>query len=473
MQDTNKLDITSSYFNSSNGLSNLLISFLSVSRFKTIISDVRSRYSRIDVIKLLIFSKYLNTKSINSIVNSDLHGIINCGKDVYYSIKNNIKINWRVVMLNHAFECIDKLEDVDMNTNTSHQVPCLIVDDSDIPKRGKFIEMIGKIFSHTGHNYKLGFKSLNLIYWTGKTVINLDFSLHVENRKDGNQGLTKKELKQRYSKDRPKDSHGATRLAESITKKTTALIKMVTRSLDKGLKAKYLLVDSWFFNSELVAYISKTSLNLITRPKMNNWKYQHNDIAFTIGQLLNKYKYHKSRKWSRKLQMYYIKIDVIFKDIPMSLYFYKLKKRGSKWQILIGTQKSLHAIKAYELYKNRWSIEVAYKELKQHFQYGKCQARDFSGQIADHTICLVAYNFMSTYKSVNEYQSIGGLFEDIKQNWIRPTVMEEFWKTITGIAEKIAEIFNLTIDEVLEKIIPNQNFFLSFDLNQLNSTTET
>ena len=80
---------------------------------------------------------------------------------------------------------------------------------------------------------------------------------------------------------------------------------------------------------------------------------------------------------------------------------------------------------------------------------------------------------MSTYKSVNEYQSIGGLFEDIKQNWIRPTVMEEFWKTITGIAEKIAEIFNLTIDEVLEKIIPNQNFFLSFDLNQLNSTTET
>lgn len=473
MQDTNKYEITSGYFNSSQSLTNFLISFLNVSHFKNVTSDVRSNYNRIDVIKLLVFSKYLANKSVYSLVNSDLQGIINCGKDVYYSIKNNIKINWRLLMLNHAMDCIGQMEDIDMTTTVSHRVPCLIVDDTDVPKKGKFIEMIGKIFSHTGRNYKLGFKSLNLCYWTGKTIINLDYSLHVEKRKDGNQGLTKKGIKQRYSKDRPNDTHGANRLAESLCKKTTTLIQMVKRSLDKGLEAKYLLVDSWFFNNELVTYISQTSLDLITRPKMNNWKYDHRNSRYTINQLLNKYKNHTDRKWSRKLQMYYIKVDVHFKENEMSLYFYKPKKRGSKWQILIGTQKSLHAIKTYELYRNRWSIEVAYKELKQNFNYGKCQSRDFSGQIADHTICLMAYNFMSIHKCVNDYESIGALFEDIKQNWIRPTIMEGFWKTIITIVEKLVNIFNLNMDEVLEKVISHQNFFDSFDLNRLNSTTET
>ncbi len=200
MQATNNYKITTGYFSSKLGLSNFLSSFLKVGKFAAVYADVRCRFSRKNIIRVLIFSKYLESKSIYNLVHCYLHGVINCSKDVYYKVKNCAKINWRNTLYNQVEECIDKLDPIDMETTVSHKIPCLIADDTDIPKTGKFFEMIGKIFSHTGRNYKMGFKCLNLTYWTGKKSLNLDFSIHVEKRKDGRQGLTKKELKQQYKK---------------------------------------------------------------------------------------------------------------------------------------------------------------------------------------------------------------------------------------------------------------------------------
>lgn len=473
MQVTKHFDLTSGCFTKSSGLENLLATFSKVCNFKGVISDVRALYDRRHIVGLLMFNKFLEKKSVNGIVASDLGRVLNCGKDVYYSFKNNIKTDWRKTMWAHAMDCLSKMGPTDMAPTISHEVPCLIADDTDIPKRGRFIEMIGKIFSHTGHNYKLGFKSLNLSLWTGKTIVHLDHSLHMESRRDGRQGLTKKEIKQRYSKNRPSDSYGAKRISECMAKKTDSLVNMLKRAMRKGVQAKYLLVDSWFFNQALVAYIIGTPLNLITRPKKNNWKYIHNGKSYTIGQLLNKYKRNNKRKWSRKLQMKYIKIDVTFKGHPLALCFYKPKKRGSAWQILITTHKSLAPIKIYEIYQDRWSIEVSYKELKQYFNYGKCQSRDFVGQISDNTICLMAYNFMSMYKCINDYSSMGSLFEHVKEGWVRPTVMEQFWESIVVIVSKISAIFELDRDEVMEKVIYDNSFLNYINLNQVILTTET
>ncbi len=263
MEDTKTFDITSGLFSNPSHLISNLIGFLQGNKFTAIYSDIRAIYSRKDIIRVLIYCEFIDCRSVGHLVLTDLNKMMHCGKDVFYSIKNNFKINWRTALWNQAIDCISKLDAIDMEATVAHQIPCLIVDDTDIPKRGKFIEMIGKIFSHTGHKYNLGFKSLNLSYWTGKTSVHLDFSMHVERRKDGNQGMTKKELKQRYSKDRPQDSHGSQRLAESLSKKTTALTQMISRAIRKGVKARYLLVDSWFFNSNLVSFIIETSIRMI------------------------------------------------------------------------------------------------------------------------------------------------------------------------------------------------------------------
>ena len=327
MQYTNNLQITSGYFASFDKLNTFLRSFLSLCRLQGVVSDLRSVYCRKAIIRLLVLAKFLEYKSVHHLIRSDYCALIKCGKDVYYSVKNNININWRNVLRQQAKECLSYMHPMDFAAKTAHQTPCLIVDDSDIKKCGKLIEMIGKIFSHKLHKYILGFKSLNLVLWTGKTCVNIDFSLHVEKRKDGRQGLTKKEFENRYSRVRKEKSHGEKRIKESLSKKTTLLIQMIKGALKNGIQAPYLLVDSWFFNSELVAFVKQSPLDLISRVKLNNWNYAYEGKTYTIGQLIQKFKKHKKRKWSRKLRMHYVCITVEFKGHILNLHLYKPKKK--------------------------------------------------------------------------------------------------------------------------------------------------
>ena len=95
--------------------------------------------------------------------------------------------------------------------------------------------------------------------------------------------------------------------------------------------------------------------------------------------------------------MYTVTLNVDFKGNDLKLNLYKPRKRGSKWQVLISIHGSLSAIKAYEIYKNRWAIEVAFKEMKQHMKLGKCQSRDFDAQIAYQTTSFMLYNYLSTF----------------------------------------------------------------------------
>lgn len=125
------------------------------------------------------------------------------------------------------------------------------------------------IFSHAKGSYPLGFKNLVLAYWSFKTLLHVDFSTHIEARKDGMQGLSKQEIRKRYSKIRPAGSHGSARIQECLDKKTNSLIAMLKQVLKHPVKAQYLLADLWFFNSQLVKYIKTTSLQLLTRPKLN------------------------------------------------------------------------------------------------------------------------------------------------------------------------------------------------------------
>jgi hypothetical protein len=333
--------------------------------------------------------------------------------------------------------------------------------------------LIGKIFSHITHGYELGFKSLNLAFWSGKHLLHLDFSYHIEKGKRGDQGMKKKELKNRYSKIRDENTPGYKRYQEAIKKKTDSAISMLRRAISKGFKAQYILADSWFFNSTLAKFALQVKIHLISRPKFNNWKYLYNDKFYTIGQLVKKLRYSKSKKWSRQLRLHFITIKVEFKDVELQLFLYKEKKRGTKWQSIITTDKTLSALKAYRIYQNRWAIESGYKELKQHLGYGKSMSRDFVGQIADATHILMAYNMLSHMKAINDHESIGQLFGEISDNWIKPTIMQKFWKVISEALSTLALYLAIPVEDLF-RLVLNENEFIA-NLQKLNYalTTET
>ena len=137
-------------------------------------------------------------------------------------------------------------EDKGEKSTDSHS--CLIVDDTDLPKTGRCVELIGRIWSHVTNRSILGFKGLFMGYYDGKSFFGLDFSLHGEKGKNEKKpyGLSNKQLKARYSKKRKVDSSGFNRKQEYFETKIQSMISMIRCAITKGIRFEYILVDSWF-----------------------------------------------------------------------------------------------------------------------------------------------------------------------------------------------------------------------------------
>jgi hypothetical protein len=106
-----------------------------------------------------------------------------------YRLMNNPAISWRSMLLSFARQF---LRYVRTKGEDNGKEKCFILNDTDIPKTGKTIEGVSRIYNHVKHCFIYGFKSLVLCYWDGKSLISCDFSLHRES-KHKNNGLNAKE----------------------------------------------------------------------------------------------------------------------------------------------------------------------------------------------------------------------------------------------------------------------------------------
>jgi len=61
---------------------------------------------------------------------------------------------------------------------------------------------------------------------------------------------------------------------------------------------------------------------------------------------------------------------------------------------------------------------VFFKETKQHLKLSTCHSRDFDAQIAHVTTCYILYIFLTYFRRMNAYESLGGLFEELLQTVI-------------------------------------------------------
>jgi hypothetical protein len=473
IKDTNFFSEINSLFDTINDVIFSMMADLENVKFdaKIFLPAPQTIFDRNHVIFKLILMRLLQLGTIPNLLSSGLGAVIGCGKDVFYRFLQNENIHWRKLLLKVAKQSIDQIE-ISQDPYHPDSLPCFIIDDTDTPKRGKTIELIGKVFSHSLHKAILGFKSLNLVYWTGKHVVPLDFSFHIEKGKNARrpQNMTKKEIEKRFWKTRKKNSAGAKRYQEATKSKIETCIQMLRRALRAGFEARYILTDSWFFCEKLLRFTAcRPGLDLICMVKKNNWKYEYCGQSWQLGPLLNTLrKTKKNVKYCRQLRFWHITIPVVYKNIPVRVFFIKTKKRG-EWKILISSDKGIGAVQAFKIYQNRWSIEVFYKEAKQYCGYGKSQAQDFDAQIANASLSLMAYSILSHIRAINHYQTLGGVFRDFNHAWISPHLMQRFWKKIYQLLNTIATIFDIPIDDLILKIYarnddPNFNkLLLSLD----------
>jgi hypothetical protein len=471
-KDTIILSEINSFFTSSEKAMETIFSFIRSLTF----SDKRLGFSQANNLKfsnhnklvLLLLFPFFEIKSSWHYADSALYSFLSCGKDIFYRLMNDSLIDWRRLTYSLNMQLIRKVQNNSELDNTNPR--CLIIDDTDLPKTGRQIELIGKIFSHVEHTVNLGFKGLFMGYHDGKSFFSLDFSLHGEKGKNQNKpyGLTPAQTKKRYNKKRQKSSKGNERIEDYFLSKIDSMINMIRLAISKGIRFDYVLTDSWFSCFELVKFIvtRRIGCHFIGMIKMGKTRYNAFDKKLTSKEIVDLLRRKRMTKRSKLLGYYYAETIVDFKGIRVKLFFCKSSKKGN-WNGMMTTNTELTFEQTYKIYSIRWSIEVFFKESKQHLGLGKCQAQDFDAQIAATTLCMLQYNLLSTVKRFNDYETLGELFRATQKDALELTISEKIWLIIIEIATELSEILEIDTEMLMQKLF-SENEKLTKYLNFKN-----
>ncbi len=411
-------------------------------------------YPVADILSVLLLFPFMALATVNSFIFCRFKQLVQAQKDTFFRLKNNEYYHWRrlVYLFAKTFKKLTN-DDPDASPKTPR---CLIVDDTVIPKVGRRIEFIGKVFDHVIKHWVLGFKLLVLAFWDGNSLIPLDFSYHAEKGKNKKYpfGLLKRQLKQRFSKPRHPDAAGYTRAQEVFVDKITNAMALIKRAVKHGFIPDYVLSDSWFSVERLIKIVrqlKKGLIHFLGMVKMDKRRYDYQGHQLNAHELKKKLK-STHMKRAKKLSAYYIEVIVNYSDIgPVKLFFTRFSKR-SKWRLILSTNINLTFHQAIEIYTIRWTIEVMFKECKQLLNLGACQSNDFDAQIADASMSLLVYLMLSFHKKLYSYTTLGALFAEYRDDLIEATVAEKLWQLFLTIQLTIAEIFDIDYTQLMRTI---------------------
>ena len=332
-----------------------------------------------------------------------------------------------------------------------------ILDDTMIEKSGISMEGISRVYDHVAQKCALGYKLLLLAITDTKSTLPLEFSLHAEAGRKKDFGLTKKQLKDRFTKKRSNDDCMKKRADELLKEKPDIAIEMLRRAVKNGYVAKYFLFDKWFFGEDFikkVRSIKDGAIHVITLLRNKTTGFMVNGKRISAKVLIQKQE-RIGFKTCRQYKSHYARIKAEYNGIPVQLFIIRYG-RSSKYEVMVTTDMKLSFKDAFERYQIRWNIEVLFYECKQHLELGRCQSTDLNAQIADCTLAFIGYTVISLHKRFSDYKTFGELFRDIKEGLLELTFIERLLPIIAELLEKIASLFDSTLDDLLERAMADE-----------------
>jgi len=353
-------------------------------------------------------------------------------KDVYYRALKNSKYNWQKMLILSSIAFINKLKSL----QNKKAIKVLILDDTNEDKRGKKIEGVcDNIWSNKDKKTIRGINLLSLNYNDGYTNFMLDFALKFNDKIK----VKLEDFRNQYYY--TSDAHK--RKQEGLETKFTIAINMVKRAVKAGIKADYLLVDSWYSKPIFVQSIKKLGLDVISRitnsPTAWQFSIRDNNKQKTLTGIYRILSKSVSLKFANYNKIKYSYCSKILHHKTAGIVKVVFIKTHNKLIPILSTNTKLTDEKIIEIYKKRWNIEQGYKELREHFSFGKEENRIYEALIARITLSFLTYNITSYINRIDhEPQTIGGLFKDLECELTNLAIsMEIFITILTQISQKI------------------------------------
>ena len=421
-------------------LKNPIIEVLRDINFASILKQSNFKKRDIGVKPYMIILQFLYMFIINKKISTFMkYSNDSYKKDVYYRLLKNGRYNWRKLLLLTSVKLLSKLVHLQNPIDTK----VLIIDDTVEIKRGKYIEGCCKnLWSNKEKRVVKGLNIVSLNYSDSYTDLMLDFSLNYNK----NQIVDFTDTTIHYS------SNAYKRRIEGISGKNIQAINMIKRTLNAGIYADYLLVDSWYAKPNFIQEIKQNGLDVIARVAKSNKIWQFIGNSKTLESLYNQAKQYKCSKLGNYNSIKYTYVSAVATHKTLGKIKIVFIKTKDNLIPIISTNIILSDIEIINTYKKRWNIEQGYKDLREYFQFGKEENRIYEALIARITLSFLAYNLTSYINRINnEPQTLGNLFRDLEcQLETLAISMEIFLKILEQLIQS-AQIVNRNKD--LEQII--------------------
>ena len=185
---------------------------------------------------------------------------------------------------------------------------------------------------------------------------------------------------------------------------------LLDTALSAGLKADYVLFDSWFSNPAQVTAIHSKGMDVIAMiKKSSRLKYSY------CGEQLNIKEIYSRNKKRRGRSKYLLSVDVMVgKENPIPAKIVCVRNRANRkdWLAFICTDTTLSEEEIIRIYGKRWQIEVFFKTCKSMLNLvGECHSLSYDALTAHVAIVFTRYMLLAMEQRQNEDQrTLGELF---------------------------------------------------------------
>lgn len=323
-------------------------------------------------------------------------------KNTYYRFLNETSYNWSRFLLLLAVKVTTAFNSL----TRPERVKVLVLDDSVIKRnRSKAVELLARVYDHVEHKYQKGFTLLTLAWSDGYSLIPTGFNM-----------LSSPEKSNRYQETSDIIDHrtnGYKARKESIMHKTDAAILLIKNALNAGVKADYVLMDTWFTTEPMLKKILLLGIDTIGMVKQLKQRYTYCDKQYTLPELKRFVRFEGAKNIFGSI------VVTTKTGIPVKIVFVRNRNKKRECLYILSTNCSLDDAEIVRIYGNRWSIECFFKSSKSFFKSSKSflkrgtefQSRTYDAMVSHTAIVFTRYTILEWIRrNQNDQKTYGELF---------------------------------------------------------------
>ena len=366
-------------------------------------------------------------------------------KDTFYRFKQ-ANYRWRTFM----YKVMDKISDTLHFQQTPVEDRYFVIDDTVLAKRGRDIENVSFIYDHNAGRSVLGFCVVTLGLFTGQNFYPIDFAYRFGKKRHPKSPNEEIGDPRSISGQRSHEAKYKTKLDLSL--------QTIQSAFDRGIRAGYVLFDSWYGWPVLINAIRKIdkALHVICRLKDSKVLYEYKGKTYRLSELYQKVKSGLKKDTRTGLLLKRVTVKFPGSDEAVVIVFAKgyqepdeepvkgkKKKKEPRWVAFLSTNTRLHASTIIKKYTKRWTVEVCFKESKQLLGLGKEQSNDFNAQVFATTLSFLRYNLLNFLNENEGLDTTGTLFDQLTDESAAISYAQRLWDFFRGL-------FNVTISKIFE-----------------------